>query len=111
MRPTLAWIGADDGAFCRRLSDVSSARGTPFVELSLDAALHGGPVSIGPGAVIYTVNIDQDPLISGALGIGTVPVAAFLREGAEVDRWVGYRPAFVMRRPLQRFFGSSTTAR
>ncbi len=57
-------------------------------------------------AVVYTVDIDSQPLIRDTLGIGPVPVVVFLRDGAEVKRWNVYRPAFLVRRALVRFFAS-----
>gem|GEM_PF-1577026 len=59
---------------------------------------------LGAEAVIYTVDTDSDPLIGAALGIGSVPVVVFLRDGSEVDRWSAYRPTAMVRGALRRFF-------
>lgn len=59
---------------------------------------------LGEGAVVYTVNMDGDPLLGPALGIGSVPTVVFLREGSEVDRWTAYRPVSMVRGPLRQFF-------
>jgi thioredoxin-like negative regulator of GroEL len=67
---------------------------------SLRQALSG----LGPDAVIYTVDLDLDPLIGPVLGIGSVPVVAFMRDGREVERWSAYRPTALVRGPLRRFF-------
>ena len=59
---------------------------------------------LGPQAVIYTLDIDGNPDVRDAMGIGPVPVVVFLRDGVEVRRWRLYRPGFVVRAGLRRFF-------
>jgi thioredoxin-like negative regulator of GroEL len=56
------------------------------------------------GAVVYTVDIDSNPEVRDAMGIGPVPVVIFLREGQEVRRWRVFRLPWTARRGLRRFF-------
>lgn len=59
---------------------------------------------LGAEAVIYTVDIDRNPDVRDAMGIGPVPVVLFLENGAEVTRWRVYRPGFMVRSGVRRFF-------
>ena len=56
------------------------------------------------GAVVYTVDIDRNPGVREAMGIGPVPVTVFLDGSAEVRRWRVVRLPFMARRGLRQFF-------
>jgi thioredoxin-like negative regulator of GroEL len=59
---------------------------------------------LGPQDVIYTLDTDSNPEVRSAMGIGPVPVVVFLRDGREVKRWRLYRPGFIARGAIRRFF-------
>jgi len=58
----------------------------------------------GPKALIYTVDIDSNTDARDSRDIGPVPVVVFYKNGREVDRWRTFRPAFVVRKTLRKFF-------
>lgn len=59
---------------------------------------------LDPQAVIYTLDIDRNPDVRDAMGIGPVPVVVFLENGVEVNRWRVYRPGFLVRSGVRSFF-------
>lgn len=70
--------------------------------------MHRNLADFGPAARIYTVDIDANPDIQSAMGIGPVPVVTFHRGGTEVNRWRSARPSFVVRRSVRSFFGAGS---
>ena len=58
----------------------------------------------GAKALIYTVDIDSNTDVRDSKDIGPVPVVVFYKNGHEVNRWRTFRPAFVVRKTLKKFF-------
>jgi thioredoxin 1 len=46
-----------------------------------------------PEVEFQDVDVDQQPEIAGAHGVMGVPAVVFLKDGEEVSRFVGFRPA------------------
>ena len=74
--PALVDFGADWCAPCRAVS--------PIVEkLARDFAGR---------ATVRKVDVDEQPELSKQFGIRSIPALLFFRDGAVVDRMVGYKP-------------------
>jgi len=67
-------------------------------------AVHEVRPELAPTARVATVDIDSNPDVATAQGIGPVPVVLFLDGPREIRRWRVARPAPMVRRGLRAFF-------